>query len=135
MFDEIPFLDKKGLRDFGLVTGALFAGIFGIAFPYAFEYSWPIWPWVILILLALFALLKPLWLRPFYNVWMRISMAIGAVVSRIILAAVFFLVVTPTGLIMRACGTDPMRRKLDNEAPSYKETISENKSNSFDKPY
>ena len=89
----------------------------------------------LLILLALFALLKPLWLRPFYNVWMRISMAIGAVVSRIIIAAVFFLVVTPTGLIMRACGTDPMRRKLDRETPSYKEAISENKSNSFNNPF
>ena len=29
----IPELDRKGLRDFGLVTGAIIAGLFGVFFP------------------------------------------------------------------------------------------------------
>ena len=135
MFNEIPVLDKKGLRDFGLMTGALFAGIFGILLPWIFGYLWPVWPWAILVALSAIALIKPLWLNPVYKGWMRVGMLIGAVISRVILAIVFFLIVTPIGLIMRLAGKDPMRRALDQEVHTYRESISENKSNSFDKPF
>ena len=64
-----------------------------------------------------------------------LGMAIGSVVSRIILGFVFFFVVTPIGLLMRAVGRDPMNRELDTSMSSYREAISENKSNSFDKPF
>jgi large-conductance mechanosensitive channel len=70
-----------------------------------------------------------------YRVWMRIGHMIGSVISRIILGVVFFLVVTPLGLMMRATGKDPMNRRFDASLPSYREAISENKSNSFDKPF
>ena len=135
MFNEIPELDKKGLRDFGLITGTLFVLIFGLALPWKFEWQWPIWPWVILAVLSFMAFVAPLQLQPVYRVWMRIGMAIGSVVSRIILAFVFFLVVTPIGLLMRSTGKDPMNRELDVDTPSYREAISENKSNSFDRPF
>lgn len=135
MFDEIPELDKKGLRDFGLITGALFVGIFGLLLPWKFEWAWPIWPWVILAVLSLMAFITPMQLRPVYRVWMRIGLAIGSVVSRIILGLVFFLVVTPIGIMMRATGKDPMNRQLDASVDSYREAISENKSNSFDRPF
>ena len=135
MFDEIPELDKKGLRDFGLITGGLFALIFGLLLPWKFEWQWPIWPWVLFGLLAVLAFAAPMWLNPVYRVWMRIGHMIGSVISRIILGLVFFLVVTPLGLMMRATGKDPMNRRFDPSLPSYREAISENKSNSFDKPF
>lgn len=62
-------------------------------------------------------------------------MIMGSIISRIILGLVFFLVVTPIGLIMRALRSDPMNRQLDKSAESYREAISENKSNSFDRPF
>ena len=135
MFDEIPELDRKGLRDFGLITGALFALIFGVLFPFQLELSWPVWPWIVFAVLALMAFLCPMALNPVYIIWMKIGGVIGSVMSRIILGIVFFLVVTPIGLIMRAMGNDPMRRQLKESETSYRESISENKSNSFDKPY
>ena len=109
MFDEIPELDKKGLRDFGLITGALFVGIFGLLLPWKFEWAWPIWPWVILAILSLMAFITPMQLRPVYQVWMRFGLIIGSVMSRIILGIVFFLIVTPLGMMMRATGKDPSR--------------------------
>lgn len=135
MFNEIPELDKKGLRDFGLITGALFAGIFGLLLPWKFEWDWPIWPWVILAVLAIMAFATPMQLNPVYRVWMRFGLVVGSVMSRIILGAVFFLVVTPLGIMMRATGKDPMNRQLDASLNTYREPISENKSNAFDKPY
>lgn len=135
MFNEIPELDKKGLRDFGLITGALFALIFGLLLPWKFEWSWPVWPWALLAILAFMAFVSPAALNPVYRIWMRFGLIMGSIISRIILGLVFFLVVTPIGLIMRATGRDPMNRQLDPEMASYREAISENKSHSFDKPF
>lgn len=44
---------------------------------------------------------------------------IGYVVSFIILAAVFFLIVTPVGMILRWRGHDPMERRFDPLRASY----------------
>ena len=118
MFDEMPELDRKGLRDFGLITGALFALIFGVLFPFQLGLSWPLWPWIVLVVLALMAFISPMALNPVYIIWMKIGGVIGSVMSRIILGIVFFLVVTPIGLIMRAMGNDPMRRKLKESESS-----------------
>ena len=135
MFNEIPELDKKGLRDFGLITGALFVLIFGLLLPWKFDWQWPVWPWVLFALLATMAFAAPMSLNPVYRVWMRFGHFMGSIISRIILGLVFFLVVTPIGLMMRATGKDPMHRQLDPSASSYREAISENKSHSFDKPF
>ena len=37
----IPELDKKGLREFGLVTGGIVAGLFGLFFPWIFDRAFP----------------------------------------------------------------------------------------------
>ena len=37
---------KVELRKFGLVTGAIVAGLFGLILPWVFEYAWPLWPWI-----------------------------------------------------------------------------------------
>ncbi|MGW8367644.1 MAG: hypothetical protein ACWGPN_03060 [Gammaproteobacteria bacterium] len=46
--DETPEFKagRKELREFGLVTGAMVAGLFGIFFPWLLEYPWPVWPWI-----------------------------------------------------------------------------------------
>jgi hypothetical protein len=38
----IPELDRKGLRDFGLVTGSIVAVLFGLFFPWLLERAWPL---------------------------------------------------------------------------------------------
>ncbi len=46
--------------------------------------------------------------RPGYLLWMGIAFVMGNVVSRVILAVVYFLVVTPMGLVARATGRDKL---------------------------
>jgi hypothetical protein len=41
------------------------------------------------------------------------------VLGRIVMAILFFAVVTPVGLVMRMASRDPLRRRLDREASSY----------------
>ena len=57
--------------------------------------------------------------KPFYLVWYFAACCIGIVVSNLIIAAFYYLIITPVGLIMRAIGRDPMRRRFDPAAASY----------------
>ncbi|HEU5131565.1 MAG TPA: SxtJ family membrane protein [Pyrinomonadaceae bacterium] len=45
------------------------------------------------------------------KLWMKLAEAMAYVSSRIILAIVFFLVLTPIGLVKRAMGWDPLQRR------------------------
>ncbi|MBI5723973.1 MAG: hypothetical protein HZA50_08455 [Planctomycetes bacterium] len=57
--------------------------------------------------------------RAIYLGLMYLTWPIGWVVSHLMLAAVFFLIVTPIGLVLRLCRYDPMGRRLDRSAGSY----------------
>jgi Saxitoxin biosynthesis operon protein SxtJ len=57
--------------------------------------------------------------QPFYLVWYFASCCIGIVMSNVLVAAFFALLITPTALIMRALGRDPMARRFDPAAKSY----------------
>ena len=49
--------------------------------------------------------------RPFAVLWFGFAQGIGAVMSRVLLSALFFLIVTPVGLLRRAAGADRMLAK------------------------
>jgi O-antigen/teichoic acid export membrane protein len=117
---NIPDLDRKGLRDFGLLMAAVIATLFGIVFPWLFERGWPLWPWALGLAFALPALFAPTALRPVYRGWMRFGLFMSRIMTPIVLGIVFFLVFTPVALIIKLLGKDAMRRKLDAAAPSYR---------------
>jgi hypothetical protein len=116
----IPELDRKGLREFGLVTGAIIAVLFGLFFPWVFERPSPRWPWIIAGVLAVLGLVVPLALRPVYKWWMKFGLLMSKVTTPIIMGAVFYIVLTPMGLVMRLAGKDPMARQRDAQADSYR---------------
>lgn len=136
MTTNIPALDSKGLRKFGITTGAIIVVLFAIIFPWVFDATtMPVWPWVVAGVLWLPALFVPNSLQPVYVTWMRIGHAIGWVNTRIILGLVFYIMVLPMGLIMRMFGNDPMARKYDKSVSSYRvKTMSEPKDR-LEKPY
>ena len=61
----------------------------------------------------------PSFMRVVYVGLSYLAWPIGFVVSHVLLGAVYYLLVTPIGLIMRATGYDPMHRRFDPEASSY----------------
>jgi hypothetical protein len=71
------------------------------------------------ILLILMGILLPNLLKPLYNGWMSLALAIGYLMSRILLTLIFYLVFTPVGLMMRLLKKDPLERKADPSAESY----------------
>ena len=71
-------------------------------------------PWVVLTLVSIAAVLSllsavaPRTLHPVYRGWMHLGEALGWLNTRILLTLVFFLVVTPIGLLMRLFGRSPI---------------------------
>ena len=57
--------------------------------------------------------------KKLYVGWMSAAMPIGWTISQLFLAVAYYLVLAPIGVIMRAAGRDPMRRKRDPEIKSY----------------
>lgn len=66
-------------------------------------------PLAILLLLA--TMVWPGFFRPLAGLWFGLAHLMGAVVSRVVLATLFFGVVTPIGLIRRLLGADPLQLK------------------------
>lgn len=81
--------------------------------------SWSGYWWIAAgVCLSISRLIVPLF-RVIYRLWISLSVILGYFISRIVLTIIFFLVITPTGLLMRLVGKDPMERKRDPNAPSY----------------
>ena len=124
--NEIPELDTAGLRQFGLMLGGILIVIFGFILPWSWEWEWewenlPDYQWIATgALVVAWALIAPDSMRGLYHGWMWVAMKIGHVVNSVILAIVYFLVITPMGLVMRLLGKDPMRRTLDKDVVSYR---------------
>ncbi|MDJ0957367.1 MAG: SxtJ family membrane protein [Arenicellales bacterium] len=131
----IPKLDKKGLRQFGFTFGGIIAGLFGLVIPWLFDLNYPYWPWVVLLVFATWALVAPNSLDPFYKLWMRFGLLLNAVMSRIILGIVYYLVVLPTGLIIRMRGHDPMNREFDSSLDSYRVNNEGTAKSQMEKPF
>ena len=117
---KIPELDRKGLRDFGLTTGGIIAALFGLFFPWLIERPIPRWPFVILLVLGGLALAAPLALKPVYKGWMRFGLLMSKITTPLIMGVVFYVVITPMGLIMRLAGKDYMARRLHQQVRSYR---------------
>jgi O-antigen/teichoic acid export membrane protein len=132
---EIPELDRKGLREFGLSTGAAVVAIFGIVFPWILDLDWPAWPWVIAAPLWALALIQPLWLRWIYRGWMRFGLLASRVMTPLVLGIVFFVMISPMALAMRLTGKDPMQRTLDPSRKSYRVQSAKKPKETLERPF
>ena len=61
--------------------------------------------------LVVAGLLVPVAARAFHVAWMRFAVALGHVNSRVLLTLVYYLAVTPYGVVSRLVRRDPLRRR------------------------
>jgi len=98
-------------REFGLIVGSVFVLLAGWwfyrgKFLHASQVILPLGA-----LLVFLGLVFPRALVLPNKAWMALAEVLSFVMTRIILAIVFFLVVTPIGVIKRLMGWDPLRRR------------------------
>ena len=109
-------LTRRTLTSFALIVG----GALLVIAAFQWRRGAPQWVWVTLIAivaaLLLGAAIAPALLRPVYRAWMRLGEGLAWVNTRILLTLIFFLVVTPIGLVMRLFGRSPIAVAKRNDS-------------------
>ena len=120
--------DERTLRQFGWITLVVMSSLAALIY---WRKSFLFWDFldqastVAAILLgigvasAVVSLIYPRANWPLFLLLTVVTFPIGFVVSHILLAIVYFGVVTPTGLVARLLGFDPLKRKLEPDRQSY----------------
>ena len=106
MFEEIKNINtsKKDIRSFGITMGIILFIISFILFYYGkSSYQITIYAGIGFIGLGV---IIPFVLKPVYILWMTFAVILGWVMTRVILGVVFYLIITPIGLITRFIGED-----------------------------
>ena len=123
------------LRKFGFIFAGLLIFLFGLLLPWLLHNSIRVWPFYIGVPVALIAAVAPPALRPLYVVWMKFGAVMGFINTHIIMVVLFFCMFTPIAWIMKLLGKDPMARKLERAAQSYRVKSSAYTKDQMEKPY
>jgi hypothetical protein len=110
---------SRELKIFGVLFAMIFALLGAVFWWHA---GWEtaalvVWKSAGFILLAY--IIAPQIRRPIYLIWSYALYPIGYLITLVLMGVVFYLVITPTGLLMRLFGRDPLSRKFRPEAESY----------------
>lgn len=71
------------------------------------------------VIVAVLGWQAPSCLRPFHVGLSYLTYPVTIALSYFLLAAVYYMVVTPIGCLMRRTGHDPLRRRINRQADSY----------------
>ena len=104
-------------RNFGLVFFIIFLIV--SLWPLTYEGPIRIWTVIISLVFLILGLMNSKLLTPLNKLWFKFGMILGAIISPIVMGIVFFLVVTPTGFILRIMGKDLLNKKYDKEKETY----------------
>ncbi len=110
--------EMSGDRSFGIVFTVVFLLLAVLAYVKDMD-SYVIPAGSIAGAFLLVALVAPRLLRPLNVVWFKFGALLHKIISPIILGLLFFALVTPIALIMRAMGKDLLKLRLDPDAKSY----------------
>lgn len=111
---------RRDLRQFAGIWFPLFFLLVG-GYVYQRTGAWglALAVWASALVVSIAAYCVPALARWIFVGWMCAVFPIGWTVSHLVLAVVYFLVLTPTGLLLWLFGYDPMRRRFDRTADSY----------------
>jgi len=104
-------------RSFGLVFAVFFAIV--ALWPLKSGGEVRLWAAGLAGVFLVIALIHPALLKPLNLVWFKFGLLLHKIMTPLIMGLLFFLTVTPIGLLMRATGKDPMRLKRHPATNSY----------------
>ena len=99
-------------KSFGIVFFVVFLLI--SLYPLLNNESIRIWSLIISIIFLILGILDSKILSPLNKIWFKFGIFLGKIISPIIMGIIFFLVVTPTGFIMRLLGKDVLNLKYSD---------------------
>ena len=99
-------------RSFGIVFFIVFLII--ALYPLTYSDEIRIWSAIISLIFLALGLFNSKILTPLNKLWFKFGIFLGKIISPIIMGIIFFLVVTPIGLLMRLLGKDLINLKYNN---------------------
>ena len=116
---KFPKLEKiSSNRSFGLLFSLVFL-IIGLWHFRGDLQEIRIWALCFSLIFLTLGLINSKLLNPLNKFWHYLGIILGMIVSPIVMAIIFFLVVSPIGLIMRLFGKDVLRLKTNQNIKSY----------------
>ena len=104
-------------RNFGLVFFVVFLIV--ALWPLKNAEDIRLWSLVLSIIFFILGVLNSKLLTPLNKLWFKFGIFLGAIISPIIMGIVYFLVVTPTGVLMRLLGKDLLKTHKIKSASTY----------------
>ncbi|MFO1059492.1 MAG: SxtJ family membrane protein [Dongiaceae bacterium] len=104
-------------RSFGLVFTAFFLLVGLAPLLHGGHVRW--WSVALAAAFLVVALVRPALLKPLNRLWTKFGLLLHKIVNPVIMGAIFYVAITPFGVVMRLLGKDPLRRRFDAQAPSY----------------
>ncbi len=126
MVNKIFNKKKNTNKSFGIVF-FIFFFIIGL-YPIINGENLRVWSIFVSLIFLILGLINANILTPLNILWVKFGMLLGKFVSPIIMGLIFFLVVTPTGLIMRLFKKDLLKLKKKNVNSYWIKRKSETKS-------
>ncbi len=114
----LPAASRRTLRQFAGLCLVVFGGFAGLASVRGRMVTAIILAGLALALASL-GLARPEAIRPVFVAWMNVARPIGSLVSRGLLACLFYGLFTPMGLLLRLVGHDPLRLRRGAAQETY----------------
>jgi len=115
-FQSIPMTDRE-VRKFGVTIGVVLLLV--AAFLFWKNRSSALYFAIAAPAFAGLAWSLPGLMRPLYRGWMALAVAMGFVMTRVILTVLFYGMFTPIALVMKLLRKDPLHERFDKQAETY----------------
>jgi len=100
-------------RSFGIVFSVVFLLI--AVYPIINNENIRFWSLIISLIFLVLGIINSKLLTPLNKFWFKFGLLLGRIVSPVIMGVIFFLVVTPTGFLVRIFGKDLLNLKLNKD--------------------
>ena len=104
-------------RSFGFLFFIVFLAI--SLWPLKSQGDLRLWAFILSLIFLVLGVLNSTFLNPLNKLWHKFGIFLGSIISPIVMGIVFFMVVTPIGLIMRFLGKDLLRIKKSKFVSTY----------------
>ena len=94
-------------RSFGFLFFVVFLAV--SLWPLKSQGDLRLWVFILSLIFLVLGVLNSKFLNPLNKLWYKFGIFLGSIISPIVMGIVFFIVVTPIGLIMRFLGKDVLR--------------------------
>lgn len=109
--------DRKALREFGMTLGIFF----GLLAAFLWWQGKTVYPYLfgLGVLFLFFGFAAPTLLKPIQKAWMTLAVVMGAVMSRVLLCALYYFVMTPIAWTAKVFGNKFLTGGPDTTLKSY----------------